>query len=142
MHEADLDQVMAIETDSFSLPWSRKNFEVELKKEFCFSIVALTNYKVVGYLIVWLVADEIHIANIAVHYEWRRHGIAEMLMRIAIQNSKRFSWMGLEVRRTNRAARALYTKLGFIEVGERKNYYQLEGEDAILMAKVLKADSC
>jgi len=45
--------------------------------------------------------------------------------------------MGLEVRRTNRAARALYTKLGFIEVGDRKNYYQLEGEDAILMAKYL-----
>ena len=137
MHVADLDQVMAIETDSFSLPWSRNSFEVELKKESCFSIVALANYKVVGYLIVWLVADKIHIANIAVHYEWRRHGIAEMLMRIAIQNSKGFSWMGLEVRRTNRAARALYTKLGFIEVGDRKNYYQLEGEDAILMAKYL-----
>ena len=142
MHEADLDQIMTIETDSFSLPWSRKSFEVELKKEFCFSIVALANTKVVGYLIMWLVADEIHIANIAVHCEWRRQGIAEMLMRIAIQNSHGFSWMGLEVRRTNRAARALYTKLDFIEVGVRKNYYQVEGEDAILMAKVLKAEGC
>ena len=133
-----MDQVLSIEAISFSSPWSRKSFESELKKEFSISLVALIDNEVVGYLIQWLVADEIHIANIAVHPEWRRHGIGETLLRKVIQENKGFSWMGLEVRRKNRSARALYKKLGFREVGIRKNYYLQEREDAILMVKHLQ----
>ena len=137
MREEDLDQVMAIEGSSFSSPWSRKSFETELTKEFGIPLVAVVDDSVVGYLIEWLVADKIHIANIAVHPDWRKCGIGEWLMQEVMRNSGEFSWIGLEVRRSNKNARALYAKLGFREVGVRSNYYVQEGEDAILMVKRL-----
>lgn len=133
MREEDLDQVLTIEETSFSSPWSRKSFEAELKKEFGISLVVLDDNRIVGYLVEWLVADEIHIANIAVHPGWRQRGIGERLMQEVIRNSSGFCWIRLEVRRSNKAARELYAKLGFREVGVRRNYYVQEGEDAILM---------
>ena len=137
MREEDLDQVLSIEEASFLSPWSRKSFEVELTKEFGVSLVILDDDRIVGYLVEWLVADEIHIANIAVHSDWRQRGIGEMLMQEVVRNSSGFSWIRLEVRRSNKAARELYAKLEFREVGVRRNYYVQEGEDAILMVRRL-----
>jgi ribosomal-protein-alanine N-acetyltransferase len=134
MQDNDIDQIMVIEKLVFSFPWSRKSFEAELKKDFGISLVAVFDNQVVGYLIGWFIADEIHIANVAVHPVWRRRGIAEKLIREVIENIEGFYWIGLEVRRSNLAARALYKKLGFREVGVRRNYYVNEGEDAILMS--------
>ena len=137
MQKEDIDQVLAIETASFSFPWSRRSFEAEFEKEFGVSYVALIADRIEGYLIAWLVADEVHIANIAVHSEYRKQGPGRMLMEVIFRNSEGFSWIGLEVRRSNKTARAMYKKLGFQEVGIRKNYYVGECEDAILMVKRL-----
>jgi ribosomal-protein-alanine N-acetyltransferase len=137
MREEDIDQVLTIEETSFLSPWSRKSFETELQKEFGISLVVLDDNRIVGYLVEWLVADEIHIANIAVHPDYRQRGIGERLMQEVIRNSGGFSWIRLEVRRSNKAARELYAKLGFREVGVRRNYYVQEGEDAILMVRRL-----
>ena len=138
MVEADLDQVRAIETLSFHSPWSRRSFEKELRKEYGEPAVAVADGRVVGYVIVWLIADEIHIANVAVHPAWRRKGVGERLIREALMYKEGFSWVGLEVRDSNAAARALYRKLGFQEVGIRENYYVHEGADAVLMVKELE----
>ena len=142
MRADDLDQVLAIETISFRSPWSRRQFEAELEKDFGVCVVAVVDGGVVGYLVVWLVTDEVHIANVAVHPGWRRQGLGARLIGEAVwgREQEGFRWVGLEVRRSNRAARALYRKLGFVEVGVRKNYYVQEGEDAVLMAKTLESE--
>jgi ribosomal-protein-alanine N-acetyltransferase len=139
MTRSDLKQVMQIENASFVSPWSRKSFESELKKDFGFSYTAVEDKRVIAYIIGWLVADEIHIANIAVHPRWRRRGIAMVLMQKVIELYPGFTWIRLEVRRSNLAARNLYRQLGFKEIGIRKHYYVKENEDAILMTKYLSA---
>jgi len=135
MVRADIAQVLRIERTSFSSPWSKESFEAELKKAIGFSTVAVIRKKIVGYVMGWHIGDEIHIANIAVHPEWRRQGIGEKLIQKALTNQDGVACARLEVRRSNRAALALYQKLGFVQVGIRKNYYAQEGEDAVLMEK-------
>lgn len=139
MTRSDLKQVMQIENASFVSPWSQKSFESELKKDFGFSYTAVEDKRVIAYIIGWLVADEIHIANIAVHPRWRRRGIAMVLIQKVIELYPGFTWIRLEVRRSNLAARNLYRQLGFKEIGIRKHYYVKENEDAILMTKYLSA---
>ena len=137
MIRSDLKQVMKIENASFVSPWSRKSFESELKKDFGLSYTVVEGKQVIAYIIGWLVADEIHITNIAVHPQWRRQGVAMVLMKKVIDGYPEFFWVRLEVRRSNMAARNLYRQLGFKEVGIRKRYYVQENEDAILMTKYL-----
>lgn len=140
MKEIDLPCVMEIERLSFNHPWSRQSFEGELAKEYGVPLVALVEGRIVGYLIYWLVMDEIHIANVAVHPDWRKQGIGECLIRMVIDDGEGYNWVGLEVRDSNTAARALYEKLGFCKVGIRENYYEMENEDAILMVKWLESN--
>ena len=136
----DLEEVHAIENMSFKQPWHLKSFYNELQKEYGFQLVVVIDNAVIAYLIAWLVVDEIHIANIAVHPKWRRMGIAEKLLTEIIQKYKMFHRIWLEVRESNQAARSLYQKLGFCVAGVRKNYYSDQGEDAVLMFKNLQVD--
>ncbi|MBN1894933.1 ribosomal protein S18-alanine N-acetyltransferase [bacterium] len=137
MCETDLDPVLAIEKQSFASPWTKEAFEQELRKPFGICLVAEEEGAVLAYLVAWRVMDEVHIANLAVHPDRRRLGAAEALMRFLESRERSAVWMGLEVRKGNAAARSLYRKLGFFETGLRRRYYQAEGEDAILMSKVL-----
>jgi ribosomal-protein-alanine N-acetyltransferase len=93
---------------------------------------------IAGYLCRWLVADEVHILNVAVHPDRRRHGIGQLLMREALREARACAAeaVTLEVRRSNTGARRLYEGLGFEEVGVRRNYYG-RGEDALIMRLVL-----
>ena len=79
----------------------------------------------VGYICVWLVADELHILNVTVHPDYRRQGIASHLLKHALRTGreKGARLAILEVRPSNLAARGLYERFGFREVGERPNYY-------------------
>jgi [ribosomal protein S18]-alanine N-acetyltransferase len=83
----------------------------------------------------WLLGDEAHIITIATHPRWRRQGLAEWLLLEMINQarSQRVEQVTLEVRIGNQAARALYAKLGFAEVGLRKRYYRDNQEDALLL---------
>ena len=137
MEQRDLDEVLAIEEMSFRCPWSKKSFEKELKKAFSEPSVAVIDACVVGYSIVWVGVDGIHIANLAVRSDWRRCGIGAMLLEAILANREGFSWVGLEVRRSNAEARLLYKKYGFREIGYRENYYSLENQDAVVMVKPL-----
>jgi ribosomal-protein-alanine N-acetyltransferase len=134
----DLPRIVEIERLSFDIPWSRESFLRELALPFSRTTVAITSYggteAIAGYLCRWLVADECHILNVAVHPASRRAGIGDSLMEDAIGEAKREKarFVTLEVRRSNLAARSLYRKLKFEERRLRKNYYGA-GEDAIVM---------
>ncbi len=93
--------------------------------------------RIVGYLCRWLVAGEYHILNIAVHPEFRCHGVGTALMAGAVAEgrARKVSLMILEVRRSNLEARRLYRKFGFEERRLRRNYYG-PGEDALVMELV------
>jgi ribosomal-protein-alanine N-acetyltransferase len=99
------------------------------------SWVAEIDKKIVGMLVAWLIVDEIHIATLAVHPEFRRQGIGEKLLLHTLKSARDENVVKsfLEVREGNLAARAMYRKFGFVEDGVRKRYYKDNNEDAILM---------
>ena len=96
--------------------------------------------RLIGFLIFWLVHDEVHILNVAVAPEHRRKGVARALMSETERRAfnANASLMTLEVRRSNQAALDLYREFDYRAVGVRPNYYVDEGEDAIVMVKELK----
>ncbi|ACX51321.1 ribosomal-protein-alanine acetyltransferase [Ammonifex degensii KC4] len=131
-----LDEVLEIERLSFPLPWDRDTFLFEiLINKLAEYVVALWNGKVVGYGGMWIVADEGHITNIAVHPDYRLRGVGREILKELIRRAreKGLSRMTLEVRPSNAVARHLYRSLGFVEKGIRKRYYRDNDEDAIIM---------
>jgi [ribosomal protein S18]-alanine N-acetyltransferase len=140
MTESDLDGVLEIENLSFRMPWSRAGFEAELRKPYGRPVVYVEAGgagRVSGYLVSWRVEDELHIANLAVHPERRKRGIAEKLLHHCLNAEADAAWAGLEVRVSNRAALTLYRKLGFRQTGVRREYYADSREDALVMTKNL-----
>jgi ribosomal-protein-alanine N-acetyltransferase len=138
MKESDLDRVLEIESKAFNPPWSREAFLLELTKNLLAKyLVAEVDGVVVGFGGIWLIIDEGHITNIAVDEKYRQMGIGSKIMEGLIQlcNDRNIIAMTLEVRKSNEAAKALYRKYGFKEYGIRKNYYQDNNEDAIIMWK-------
>ncbi len=132
----DIDHVLEVEKSSFPSPWTRDAFYNELlKNHFAYYVVAQVGQKIVGYCGVWLIMDEAHITNIAVHPEYRGRKIGKCLLRnmmvfAQMQGAKK---MTLEVRPSNHAALNLYEQLGFVRSGIRKGYYTDNHEDAIIM---------
>ena len=145
MRPADLAQVLAIERESFKSPWSKASFEAELGKSYAGLRVARIKGgdhvgPVLGYICFWLVADELQITNLAVHPEYRHRSIGWQLLLHAFQLGRAEGARSavLEVDRSNRAARALYEKLGFIVVHQRACYYPESREDGLVMELKLK----
>jgi ribosomal-protein-alanine N-acetyltransferase len=140
MTEYDIDQVLQIERKSFATPWSRDSFIMEVNKNnFAYYIVAEKEDKIVGYGGMWLIIDEGHITNIAVHPDYRGLGIGNILVEelIAVCKEKGFMRMTLEVRKSNKVAQSLYIKYGFEACGIRPGYYSDTKEDAVIMWKEL-----
>lgn len=137
MTQTHLEQVAAIETECFSHPWSKQSLAEEINNDTSFFLAACEKEKVVGYIGMSVVIDEGYIFNVAVSKPFRNRGIASALINELITYSKKnnFSFITLEVRQSNEKARSLYSKFGFIKVGERKNYYSDPVESAILMTK-------
>lgn len=131
----DMGAVAAIERESFSDPWSRASFESLLDREQVFFQVATRDDTVIAFSIAYAAGGEAEIANIAVSIAARGQGIGSTLLRHALGTLKAAGaadvW--LEVRASNQAARALYGRFGFSEVGQRRNYYVRPVEDAISM---------
>ena len=137
----DLSQVLAIDSQSFTLPWPESAYRYELlENTSSFLMVAEIEQSevgrlIVGVVVVWMILDEAHIATIAVHPEFRGQGIASRLMvsvmREAIQLEARLAT--LEVREQNTAAQRLYQRFGFDIVGRRPRYYKDNLEDALIM---------
>ena len=141
MTKDDLDEVMAIERSAYRYPWSSGFFLQELQVACARSILAEIDGRICGYVLFWLLPGAIDVHNLAVAPEFRRLGIARMLMRqvVTAANSQSANRVTLEVRLSNEPAKRLYTSLGFIQTGLRKGYYSDDGEDAFTMALELDA---
>jgi [ribosomal protein S18]-alanine N-acetyltransferase len=136
MNLEDLDQIMVVEHESFTLPWSREAFYNELtKNQFAVYVVIELEGRVVGYCGAWIVMDEAHITNVALLPEVRGKKLGEALMREMIEVAKErgVRTMTLEVRVSNAIAQSLYRKLGFQDGAIRKGYYTDNYEDALVM---------
>lgn len=134
----DIPGVLEVEEKSFPTPWKRDAFLFELlHNKVAHYLVAKAGGRVVGYGGMWILVDEAHVTNIAVHPDWRRRGIGEALLRRLMAEAKErgADRMTLEVRKSNWQARRLYEKLGFLTLGCRRNYYTETREDALIMWK-------
>ena len=132
----DLEQVLSIEQANFSVPWTENGFFSFLLREDAHFLIAEENSQILGYCGAVLAPPESDITNICVAEDSRRRGIAEELF-LTLQAdllSRGISTIHLEVRQSNRAARRLYNKLGFIQDGLRLHYYEAPVEDAVLMS--------
>ena len=135
MREQDLEAVVAIESASFSHPWTRRHFLDEMASACGLPTVAITPEGVVaGYLCLKQVLDEVEILDLAVNCLLRGRGVGRKLVEnaLAVGRGRGATLVCLEVRLSNEGAIALYRRLGFCEAGRRKRYYH-DGEDAMLM---------
>ncbi len=170
MTEMDLPAVMLIDAMSLPLPWPERAYRHELRASYSRPWVAETTltegdgplvYRspavgdgsplirgpgeqaVVGFLVLWKIVDEAHIATLAVHPRFRRRGVARALLAKALEEAvaegARRAY--LEVRQSNLAAQSLYRRFGFQVTGRRVGYYKNNGEDALLMDAVFPQES-
>ena len=140
MDAGHVPQVAELERICFADPWSEKSVASELDNKWALWLVALEGDAVVGYIGSQTAVDETDVMNVAVHPDHRRKGIAEALIKRLVSELKaRGSHaLMLEVRASNVPAISLYEKLGFLQVGLRKNYYHKPKEDALILRKEWK----
>lgn len=137
----DISEIARIECSSFADPWSEESFRRILGgHSTIFQVLIVGGEKVVaGYIIAFVIGPDAELLNVAVDPAYRRRGLAgQMLDAVLIQlgyNGVRTAF--LEVRESNRAARALYGSRGFQEIGRRRNYYRRPVEDALVMRRQL-----
>ena len=132
----DIPAVVQLDQVSFSLPWPERSFRFEVTDNpasRCW--VAEIDRRIAGMVVAWLFVNEVHIATIATHPNFRQLGIGSRLLAHtllqALDEGARSSF--LEVRESNLAAQELYRKFGYEEAGRRRRYYRDNDEDAILM---------
>jgi len=137
--EDDLANVMELEHSAHSHPWRQSSFEDCLKgRQRCW--LAEHNNKLVGYVVITHAGGDAELLNIAVSPKFQRKGIGSVLLQHAIKCViGHADMLFLEVRVSNRKAIELYSREGFFELGNRKNYYPTFNghEDALLMASQL-----
>jgi [ribosomal protein S18]-alanine N-acetyltransferase len=137
MHIGDMADVLEIERVSFPTPWTEHAFLEEMTRDFAFVDVVrdVALGRAVAFGNYWLIADEVHLLNIATHPQARRVGHASRLLAHITDFGRRRNcrFVTLEVRRSNAAAQRLYRRFGFCAAGVRPNYYAENQEDAILM---------
>ena len=132
----DVPAVTQLDRISFTLPWTERSFHFEVTSNpasRCW--VAESGGVLAGVVVAWLLVDEVHIATIATHPDFRRQGIAQALLAHVLKLGAEEGAISsfLEVRESNSAAQALYRKFGYEETGRRPRYYKDNGESAILM---------
>jgi len=134
----DIDDVLEIENKSFLTPWTSQSFEREIRENMLavYLVVEMEN-NILGYGGMWMIIDEAHITNIAVHPNFRNRDIGSYLLKSMIEYAEKLGIyrMTLEVRKSNIPAQRLYKKFGFESCGIRPKYYMDTNEDAIIMWK-------
>lgn len=138
MTENHVAQVAELEKICFgSAAWSEKSIASELKNELSYWLVAVDDGRVLGYVGSQTVLGETDMMNVAVHPDCRKQGIGQTLVNALVDGlkEKESRCLTLEVRASNAPARALYEKLGFVQVGLRKNYYRNPKEDALILRR-------
>jgi ribosomal-protein-alanine N-acetyltransferase len=132
-----INEILCIENLSFTDPWSRESMEKELLNSLARYLVVKCNSQVIGYGGMWLILDEGHITNIAIHPEFRGIGAGNLLLQalISLCTAEGITALTLEVRASNTVAQNLYYKYGFLLEGIRKGYYADNNEDALILWK-------
>jgi len=130
--DEDLDSIKKIEQEAFSDPWSDEAF-ANLTNSWSF--VLIKDEEVIGYIFYYGVKEEKSIINFAVRSDFQGMGLGEFLLTetMQIMHNDGVKLLFLEVRVSNFKARNLYKKVGFQEIGIRKNYYRIPEEDAVVM---------
>ena len=133
----DLDQVMEIEEELFSVPWTKEGFLTFLMKENGMFLVVEEKGRILGYCGLFTVLDEGDVTNVAVRRDRQREGIGNFLMEsmIHLAEERGITMIHLEVRAGNETAIRLYERQGFVRDGLRKGYYTDPTEDAVLMTR-------
>lgn len=134
MNARHVAQVAALEKICFSDPWSEKSVAGELENPLSVWLVAMDGERLAGYIGSQTVLGEADMMNVAVEPDYRRQGIAEELITRLI-GALDAHCLTLEVRASNGPAISLYGKLGFAEIGRRRNYYRNPKEDALILRK-------
>lgn len=133
----DLDQVMEIEKESFSVPWTETGFFTFLIRNDTLFLIAEEDGVIAGYAGIVIVPEDGDITNVAVRSSMRGRGIGQLLVQSMIEEVKKLGVRNifLEVRKSNVTAIRLYEKLGFEAIAVRKEYYEEPKEDAIVMKR-------
>lgn len=135
-NEADLDAVMAIENAVYTHPWTRDNFTDSLNAGYQCWLMECAGM-MVGYCVVAIAAGEAHLLNLSIAAGWQRRGLGSMLLGFVqrLVEERAAQRIFLEVRVSNAAARALYARAGFREIGTRRGYYPAGAgrEDALVL---------
>jgi ribosomal-protein-alanine N-acetyltransferase len=136
MRITDVPDIVAIEREAFTTPWTAEAFINELThNHFAHYIVMEDHTGIIGYGGMWTIIDEAHVTNIAVRHDRRGLGLGEKLLQhqIAAAIECGMKRMTLEVRVSNERAQRLYERLGFEPAGIRPGYYSDNNEDALIM---------
>ncbi|MGH4051837.1 MAG: ribosomal protein S18-alanine N-acetyltransferase [Clostridium sp.] len=135
MDITSIKSILNISELSFPISWSFESLQSELDNKFAKYVVLKSGNSIVGYGGMWVIIDEAHITNVAVHPEARGHGAGDMIVEalFRICRKQKISAITLEVRSSNFIAINLYEKYGFNQEGLRHNYYEDNGEDAVIM---------
>jgi [ribosomal protein S18]-alanine N-acetyltransferase len=140
LFKSDLKEILPIEETVHLSPWSRETFETCLNAG-AKGWVVEDHDKIVGFIVVMMHDEDCHILNICVRRAYQHQGYGRRLMEhvLHIAKEKGVQVVYLEVRRSNVHAISLYSKLNFVQIGERKNYYQTSGvqEDALVFGRSL-----
>ncbi|HEY8535671.1 MAG TPA: ribosomal protein S18-alanine N-acetyltransferase [Vicinamibacterales bacterium] len=133
----DLEEILAVDRESFLRPWTRAMYEAELRNPAVSRIYVIRapGARVAGYCAVWMVDGELHINNLAIRPAFRRRGLATTLLREVLREAAARGCVRatLEVRRSNHPARRLYEALGFRLRGVRRGYYTDPVDDALVL---------
>jgi len=134
--KSDIPEIAEIEKVSFSDPWDKQLFLDAIDSEDKYLIIAEGGKEIEGYVVFEKVLDEGHITNLAVAAKHRKKGIATGLVSNVLDLAKHLGIkeIFLEVRESNEAAKSLYSKFGFREIGRRKGYYPKAGESALVLS--------
>lgn len=136
MREADLAEVMAIESAIYSHPWTRGNFADSIAAGYDCRCLRKGG-ELIGYFVLMIAAQEAHLLNLSIAAAHQRLGHGSSLLREAADLARRLGARSifLEVRPSNRGAQALYTRFGFRRIGTRRGYYPAHSgrEDALVL---------
>ncbi len=137
MKETHVAPIASLERECFGDPWSEKSIASELTNPLSLWLVAMEGDTLVGYVGSQTCMDETDMMNIAVSPTHRRNGVGKALIEALVEALKKKGsrCLTLEVRASNEGAIALYTKMGFAQIGLRKNYYHNPKEDALILRK-------
>ena len=135
MDASSIKSILNISELSFPISWSLDSLQSELDNKFAKYVILKKGNSIVGYGGMWIIIDEAHITNVAIHPDARGYGggdiIVEALFRIC--RKQKVTAITLEVRSSNFTAINLYEKYGFEKEGLRPHYYEDNGEDAVIM---------